>query len=309
MILSKYKFVLEGLAMSELKFKDKINISKIYSLIFTFIKPGFTDTVEHHKYWEIVFVNQGEISVSAEDEIIELTSGDLIIHPPYQNHKIESFKEEKTKITICAFTESSNLLYKLKSYKITLDPKQKSTMRNIISEIDISSKYVKIDRISTTPILSYDPNINTEREASLRNQCIKNNLEILLASFIRNYYDEKKGKTLNFIAHNPKTTCENIISLMKNNLYNDITLKEICRRSYLGKTSMATIFKKHTGMSVMKYYIYLKIEKAKSLLSDSDKSIGEISSLLNFSSQHYFTRTFKSFEGVSPSIYKQNLKK
>lgn len=291
--------------MPEMKFKDRIDVLKIYSLFISFIKHGFKDAIEHHKYWEFVYVNQGKVSVRAEDEIIELSEGDLFIHPPYQNHKIENFALGKTKITICSFLENSNLLYKLKNYKITLDIKQKNIMKSILSEFDISSRHDRYDRVTYEPILSYNPNDDTGREASLRNQCIKNYIEILLASFIRSYYDEKKEKALNSAMPNNKVTCENIISLMKDNLYEDMSLEEICRRSYLGKTSITTIFKKHTGMSAMKYYIYLKVEKAKTLLSDTDQSVSEISKLLNFSSQQYFSRFFKSFEGVSPSEFRQ----
>lgn len=47
-----------------------------------------------------------------------------------------------------------------------------------------------------------------------------------------------------------------------------------------------------------------KLEEAKSLLTYSDKSLGEISSYLSFSSQSYFQNVFKKKYGITPLQYR-----
>jgi len=52
------------------------------------------------------------------------------------------------------------------------------------------------------------------------------------------------------------------------------------------------------------YFISLKIEEAKRLLSETPMNVTEISQMLGFSSVHYFSRLFKSKTGMTPTEYR-----
>ena len=60
--------------------------------------------------------------------------------------------------------------------------------------------------------------------------------------------------------------------------------------------------------SIMKYGKELKIKRAQSLLRKSD-SITEIGEKLGFYDQAHFSRTFKSFTGISPQKYRTTIDK
>ena len=66
-------------------------------------------------------------------------------------------------------------------------------------------------------------------------------------------------------------------------------------------------FKTSMGMSIMDYYISLKIKTAKELISKSDYSIKEISDRLSFDTPNYFSKTFKKIVGITPSQYKKRI--
>lgn len=283
--------------MPKPKFKDRINILKIHTIVAYILKSNYKDFLEHHKYWEFVYVHKGKISISAENEIVDLYEGDLIIHPPFQKHKIEYYDAGKNKIVVCSFLEGSNLLYKLRNYKFHLDLKQRNIIKDIMGDLDINSRYIEHDAHR-----SFCPPYSRDRGTPLQNQCIKNYLEIFLANLI---LDQDSGKNEeDFIqkSESNKVKCENIVSLMQNNLYKNLTLDDICKQSYLGKTYISRIFKKNMGMSAMKYFTYLKIQKAKQLIKEGI-AVSEVSKTLKFSSQNYFSRAFKSIEGISPSQY------
>ena len=86
------------------------------------------------------------------------------------------------------------------------------------------------------------------------------------------------------------------------------TLDEIANELYFSKTYIKNIFRKHTGTSVIQYYLDLKIEEAKKLIANNKFSFTVISDKLNFNSVHYFSRTFKQRTGISPSEYAQSIK-
>ena len=97
-----------------------------------------------------------------------------------------------------------------------------------------------------------------------------------------------------------------IIAILKNNLYARITLEEICRQMYYSKTFLNGIFKKSTGFSIMQYGMQLKIREAKKLLREN-VSPTAVSNLLCFESPTYFTKVFKKYTDMTPSAYKKTI--
>ena len=54
--------------------------------------------------------------------------------------------------------------------------------------------------------------------------------------------------------------------------------------------------------------IQFRIDKAKSLLTDTDMTVTDIARECGYSSYNYFVRQFKTAEGMSPSEYRAERK-
>jgi len=65
-------------------------------------------------------------------------------------------------------------------------------------------------------------------------------------------------------------------------------------------------FKEETGQSIKDYIKEAKVNEAKSLLKYSRLSLSEISELLSFSTQSFFTETFRRVTGVTPAQYRKS---
>ncbi len=76
--------------------------------------------------------------------------------------------------------------------------------------------------------------------------------------------------------------------LFRSNIYNSYSAEEAARELCIGYSSFRKLFKNHTGLSPGQYYLQLKIEKAKNLLSNSDLPLKEIAINFNFESIFYF---------------------
>lgn len=85
----------------------------------------------------------------------------------------------------------------------------------------------------------------------------------------------------------------------------DLTLETITDFVGLSKFYFAHKFKQITGYTCVHYINMIRCEKAKTLLSENKLEIGEIGRICGFNSQSYFTRTFHSHTGFSPSAYRQ----
>lgn len=73
----------------------------------------------------------------------------------------------------------------------------------------------------------------------------------------------------------------------------------------MGRSTLYNKLKQTTGMGTSEYINHRKIEKAESLLLNTNLSISEISDRLGFSYQRYFSTLFKRIKGMSPSQFRQ----
>ncbi|MCU4733594.1 AraC family transcriptional regulator [Bacillus cereus] len=99
----------------------------------------------------------------------------------------------------------------------------------------------------------------------------------------------------------PIITCQNYIS---KNIYQEISLKQLACITNKNSMYLSTLFKKEVGMTLSEYIHRDKVEEAKKLLTLTNYSLLEISTLLNFNNQSYFNKVFKKYTGNTPNQYR-----
>ena len=83
-----------------------------------------------------------------------------------------------------------------------------------------------------------------------------------------------------------------------------ISVRSLCHRFFISESQLRRNVIKMTGLSPNDYINTLRINKAKSELSYTAKSVKEISEECGFASPYYFSRCFLKFTGISPSKYR-----
>lgn len=89
------------------------------------------------------------------------------------------------------------------------------------------------------------------------------------------------------------------------NLQRELHLDEVAEQLAVSPEHLARSFKQETGQTIFWYLQQLRLEKAKTLLIGSDKTISDIAALTGYSSLSLFSRTFKRHVGPSPLQYRQ----
>ncbi len=95
-----------------------------------------------------------------------------------------------------------------------------------------------------------------------------------------------------------------IKNYVQRSINSKLSIDSISRDLRLSKSYLQQIFKQKEGVSLMRYCRREKLKVAEQLLRDSDYSIAEITSMLNFCSQSHFTQCFKKENGITPDIYR-----
>jgi len=85
-----------------------------------------------------------------------------------------------------------------------------------------------------------------------------------------------------------------------------LKLGEIAWHVHKSEEHVARIFRKLTGQTIFEYLRMVRLERAKTLLIDSDKTLTEIARLSGFSSLSLFSRTFTHNVGRSATDYRRD---
>ena len=84
------------------------------------------------------------------------------------------------------------------------------------------------------------------------------------------------------------------------------TLAEMAEHCGVHRTQLNKVFQKLTGSTPMEYLFRIRIERAKTLLRETDIKIIDIAFECGYSSSQYFANTFKHATGTTPSEYRKH---
>lgn len=101
---------------------------------------------------------------------------------------------------------------------------------------------------------------------------------------------------------------EQSVEYIRDHYSEKIKLETLSEISGFTPTSYSREFKKVKGSSPFEYLNAYRIEQAKHLLAEKERTIREISSVTGFGSEFYFSRMFKRHVGISPSHYMKRSK-
>lgn len=129
----------------------------------------------------------------------------------------------------------------------------------------------------------------------------QNLLEVLMINIIR----RAKKKLFFTPVKGESKECKFIEDYIDEHFREDITLEKLSQVAYLNKYYIVHAFKEYKGVSPINYLISKRISEAKILLTTTNFSILEISKAIGFSSQTYFSQTFKKEVAMSPIQYRK----
>lgn len=78
---------------------------------------------------------------------------------------------------------------------------------------------------------------------------------------------------------------------------------ELAAEVNVSPTHLSNLFQRYLGVSPAKYITRIRIEECKSLLADGEMSVGEIASLMGYSSIPHFCKQFRQWTGSSPAEF------
>ncbi len=308
------------------RIKNYISINSIVTIHYFEFTKDYIYHGESHDFWEMVYVDRGEIIATADTEDFLLSQGDAVFHKPMEFHKLRSNGVSAPNVFVISFVCNDGDMNFFEGKRIAVPRKLRSLITDIIAESQSTYDLPVFDRDMKELRMSRDAVFGGS-------QIIRMRLEELLIKLIREEsgraveeavsdlrirQDAENGKFGSTVAKSgsavpddgDETLSARIIEIIKSDgLYGNLNLDKICARVNYGKTYICTRFKAVTGYSVMEYANILKIAEAKRLIREKNHNFMQISNMLGFNNPHYFSKVFKKITGLSPREYMNTVNK
>ncbi len=109
----------------------------------------------------------------------------------------------------------------------------------------------------------------------------------------------------NLLMPNPSLYTTKILTYLQNNYDKALKICDLCKEFNTSEKTLYKIVKQNTNKTVNEYITYLRVEKAKRLLTTTDLPITEIAYLVGYADYNYFIRVFKKQEKLPPFKYRK----
>ena len=224
----------------------------------------------------------------------------------------EEYKLLKGDILVRKPGSTCRSLGKQTSYLLTIDFAKHVTdsnyNRNLPGEIHPEFKSELLDNL--TPIIHPQ---NTEEiksiykhllmlsdyDSPIAKELVKELIFLINAEICKKNYEILKPQ---------QNSCDIVISYMRKNLSENITLEELAEVAHLEKSYLIRRFRKYTGKTPIEMLIDFRMEKATDLITNTNMKINDVSALCGYNTPSFFISEYKKRYGITPESLRNSLK-
>jgi transcriptional regulator GlxA family with amidase domain len=223
------------------------------------------------------------------------------------SRQLHKFKSRKTILGgLCTGTYILAKAGLLDGYRSTIHWENIASLREMRPEIITSEELFELDRDRYTAAGGTAP-LDMMLQVVKRdhgNQLAVSISEQFMCDRMRGAYDKQRIPLKLLVGTNqPKLT--EAVALMEANLEELIGLDDLASLVGISRRQLERLFKKYLDCVPRRYYLDLRLKKARQLLLQTDKSIAEVAIACGFVSAPHFSKSYRDRYNVSPRDERQ----
>ena len=261
---------------------SSLDISEIYTKFYQEKGTNYNFSGEKHSYWELTYVDKGELLTTIDGVSYHLKQGDLIFYAPMQFHTQSTFEKISSSYLTINFKMNFN---------------HADLLCNKIFSIQRDSYFIVtrlIEELSNNNLYSDDLSL-----------CYLKELIIQMLRLDNSHFHSKPTTHMQQTYENE--LLNDILLYIDDNIYEKISVSTLCDHFCISTSMLHSLFRKNMNNTAKNYINELKLSKSKELIRNSTHTLSEISEMLGFSSIHYFSKKFKSYFNISPTEYSKSI--
>lgn len=261
---------------------SSLDISEIYTKFYQEKGTNYNFSGEKHSYWELTYVDKGELLTTIDGVSYHLKQGDLIFYAPMQFHTQSTFEKISSSYLTINFKMNFNHADLLCNKIFSLKRDSYFIVTRLIEELSNDNLY--------------------SNDLSL---CYLKQLIIQMLRLDNSHFHSKPTTHMQQTYENE--LLNDILLYIDNNIYEKISVSTLCDHFCISTSMLHSLFRKNMNNTAKNYINELKLSKSKELIRNSTHTLSEISEMLGFSSIHYFSKKFKLYFNISPTEYSKSI--
>lgn len=236
-----------------------------------------------HIEYEINYIDNGKCVMTFDDSYVPLKAGECIIIPPFHNH---------------GFLVEAKSGCKIKQAEVHFEIPEE--MENAFSFSGRHPYYRIKDCEDVVPLIEETARLyRSEKRNDYRDTLL--DLSVVQLIVALGYHT---AKTENASAAIKNQKILEIMKYIQAHYAEEIHIEELADEKRISSRYVRKYFSNEIGMSCLEYITLLRINKAKELLWESEKSVTDIAMAVGYGTPQYFCRIFKNEVGISPTGYR-----
>lgn len=278
--------------------REEIRVEKLFTVHYFEYSKSYSFPGESHDFWECVYVDRGEILVTAGEERQGLSRGEILFHQPNEWHALQANGVVAPNLVVLSFSSSSPAMERFVRGRWRVGQQGRALMGKIIR---------LSEQVFSTPLgdpgtheMHRRPDVPASCEQQLR-MALEELLLLLLET------DATRPATP-LRRRSDKDLFGRLDDYMREHIGARLTLADLAACAGVSESTVKNLFRLRTGGGALAYFNRMKIDAARAYIREGNYTMSEIADLLGYESIHYFSRQFRAVTGASPREYSRSVR-
>ena len=116
--------------------ENVLSITHLISLFYFRSPSNFNFAGETHDFWEFIYIDKGQMLITAGSQQYQLRAGELAFHCPGEFHAVQACSREKANFMVCAFASESACMTFFTHKILLLDAAARACLQAALREVD-----------------------------------------------------------------------------------------------------------------------------------------------------------------------------
>ena len=285
--------------------KEELSIRRIVSIHYFEYMSDFTFPGESHNFWEFLYVDKGEVLVTADREKLTLHQGQIIFHRPNEFHAVAANNVIAPNLVVMSFEAVEPCMAFFEHKILTVGESERNLLAQIIAEARETFEGPMDDPYMECLIRKEDIPFAAE-------QMIKLHLEQFMLQMFRNFsknhsYLKLRPDDAHRTISDGDAIFADLLEYLEKHVGEQLTIEQISRDNLIGVSQLKKLFRHYQGGGIIEYFNHLKINYAKQMIRSQQMNFTQIADSLGYTSIHYFSRQFKKLTNMTPTEYRESI--